>query len=149
MSVFKEKFDNFMKEFGVSKQMVLSTSHHDKVSSRMMSIVQIGHVFYFQTDKNFRKYEQLIGNPNVSLCIENIQIEGICREIGRPSEHSTFIDVFSKEYSSSYERYTNRREERLFEVQPVYIQKWIYEEGNSFIEIFDVRSKIYERIGYR
>ena len=41
---------------------------------------------YFQTDKGMRKYKDIKGNPNVALCFSNIQLEGICEEIGRPIE---------------------------------------------------------------
>ncbi len=149
MSDFEEKFAHFIKEFGVSQRMVLSTSYHDNVSSRMMSIVLIDNKFYFQTDKNFRKYEQLTRNPNVSLCIDNITIEGRCKEVGKPSDNAMFTDIFRKEYSSAYERYTNKEDEVLFEVRPIYIQRWIYEEGVSFIETFDIPSMEYEMREYK
>ncbi len=43
----------------------------------MMSIIIDGGKFYFQTDKDFRKYEQIKGNPHVALCIDNLSIEPI------------------------------------------------------------------------
>ena len=72
VSVFKEKFEEFIMEFKKGKTMVLSSSENNKVTSRMMSIVCIDGLFYFQTDKTFRKYNQIISNPQVDLCIENI-----------------------------------------------------------------------------
>lgn len=38
-----------------------------------------------------RKYKQLKGNSNVSLCIDNIQSEGDCEEMGIPLENIAFI----------------------------------------------------------
>ena len=76
-NTFDEKYNNFFDEFGKGKAMVLSSSENNIVSSRMMSVVQANGLFYFQTDKTFRKYSQLIANPQVALCINNIQIEGI------------------------------------------------------------------------
>ena len=67
--MFKEKFEEFLTEFNKGKTMVLSSSENNKVTSRMMSIVCINGLFYFQTDKTFRKYHQLISNPQVALCI--------------------------------------------------------------------------------
>ncbi len=75
MENFNCKVKEFFDGFGTGKKMVLSTSHNDIVTSRMMSIVLIEGVFYFQTDITFRKYEQIKNNPKVSLCIDNMQIE--------------------------------------------------------------------------
>ena len=86
--IFEDIYKAFLQEFGKGKKMVLSTSLQDHVTSRMMSVVQREGIFYFQTDSEMRKYKQLSGNPRVALCIENIQIEGLCREIGRPPEDS-------------------------------------------------------------
>lgn len=48
--------------------MVLSTSLHDEVTSRMMSFIIQDEKFYFQTDNRFRKYAQLRGEqPDFSM----------------------------------------------------------------------------------
>ena len=60
-----------------------------------MSFVILEGSLYFQTDKEMRKYQDIKGNPNVTLCFSNIQLEGICEEIGRPIEHETFADCFN------------------------------------------------------
>lgn len=130
------------------KLMVLSTSLNDKVTSRMMSIVIIENKFYFQTDVTFRKYEQIQRNPNAALCADNIQIEGICREIGRPQDNAEFCELYSKHFSASYELYSRLKNERLFAVSPTYIQRWIYEEGRPFVEIFDFQNKVYDKKAY-
>lgn len=74
MDTFKDKYNKFLIEYGKARKMVLSTSENDMVTSRMMNIIQIDGLFYFQTDKELRKYNQLINNPKVALCIDNIQI---------------------------------------------------------------------------
>ncbi len=83
MNTFHDKYQAFLSDFGNGRTMVLSTSENDIVSSRMMSIIQIEGV-YFQTDLTFKKYRQLLSNPNVALCIDNIQIEGVCEELEHP-----------------------------------------------------------------
>lgn len=82
MNTFHDKYQAFLSDFGNGRTMVLSTSENDIVSSRMMSVIQIEGIFYFQTDATFKKYHQLLSNPNVALCIDNIQIEGVCEELG-------------------------------------------------------------------
>ena len=88
--VFFEKLHELFLEFGLGKKMVLSTCVNHQVSSRMMSLVLLDGKFYFQTDLNLRKYQQLKSNPNVALCIDNLQIEGICEEIGHPLDNTAF-----------------------------------------------------------
>ena len=92
---FEEKYAMFWQKFGTGKKMVLSTALENKVTSRMMSIIALDGRLYFQTDRNFRKYAQLKGNPNVALCIDNIQLEGHCEEIGHPFENTYFCKSYS------------------------------------------------------
>lgn len=51
MSIFNDKYNEFLSLFDKGKTMVLSTSVDGRVSSRMVSIVLIDGLFYFQTDK--------------------------------------------------------------------------------------------------
>lgn len=144
MDTFEEKYSAFLLEFGKGRKMVLSTAEKDRVTSRMMSIVQIDGLFYFQTDVSFRKYHQLVNNPNVALCIDNIQMEGICREIGRPMECEAYCRVYRECYSNSYEMYSSLEKERLFEITPIYIERWLYRDKIPFLEIFDIKKRRYE-----
>lgn len=59
MSLFNDKYNAFLAEFGQGRKMVLSTSENNKVSSRMMSVIQVNGKFYFQTDVTMKKYHQL------------------------------------------------------------------------------------------
>ena len=86
MAVYQEKFAEFLREVGSGKKMALSTSCQDVVTSRMMSVIQINGFFYFQTDRTSRKYAQLLETPRAALCMDNIQMEGLCRETGHPGK---------------------------------------------------------------
>lgn len=135
--------EGFWHNFGEWKQMVLSTCEKEQVTSRMMSIIQKDGLLYFQTDKTFRKYKQLLTNPKVSLCESNIQIEGICIEIGCPKENPSFCLLYKQYFPNSFERYSFLNNERLFQVKPFRIQQWIYKEGVPFIEIYDLEKQCY------
>lgn len=148
-TVFHEKYDNFLKEFGKGKTMVLSSSENNRVTSRMMSVVQANGLFYFQTDKTFRKYNQLIVNPQVALCINNIQIEGICHEIGHPTKNDVFSGLYQEIFNSSFKRYTALENERLFVMKPTYIERWLYIDGVPYLEIFEIENKKYELVEYK
>lgn len=149
MSFFSEKYSDLMDQFGISKKMVLSTAENNIVSSRMMSVIQINGKLYFQTDKTFRKYRQIAQNPNVSLCIDNIQIEGCCKEIGRPLENNEFLQKFQRCFPDSYKRYSLLENEVLFEMTPTYIERWVYIDSVPFIEIYDVSNEEYRLDEYK
>ena len=142
---FEKKANELFCEFGTHETMVLSTSLNDKVSSRMMSVVLLDGVFLFQTDRNFRKYSQIKSNPNVALCANNIQIEGACKEIGKPADNAEFCKLYKEFYPSAYELYSNLESEILFGIEPVFIQKWVYENSKPYIETWDFSSNKYEK----
>lgn len=148
MNSFELKKEEIFSNFGYSKNMVLSTSYQDKVTSRMMSVIIFDGEFYFQTDKNFRKYNQIKNNPIVSLCCDNISIEGICTELGKPLDNNRFIKLYEKYYNYSYQQYSSLQNERLFKVTPLYIQIWIYENAKPYIEIIDFKSNEYRKTLY-
>ena len=141
---FITAYENFYKELGESKKKVLSTSLNDVVTSRMMSIVVLNKKIYFQTDRTFRKYKQIKENPQVSLCIDNIQMEGYCEQVGIPSDNAEFVDVYKKHFLNSYTRYSCLKNARLFMVTPTFVEKWLYIEGIPYIETLDIVHRQYE-----
>lgn len=149
MNTFSAAYEKFLSDFGKGRTMVLSTSAEQTVSSRMMSVVLIDGLFYFQTDCTFRKYRQLSQNPNAALCIDNIQIEGLCEEIGHPLHHRDFCAHFSECFKGSYDAYSALRNERLFVFRPIRIERWIYREGCPFVETFDIQESRYDIRAYR
>jgi hypothetical protein len=143
MEQFSQRLREFFFEFGKGRKMVLSTSENYSVSARMMSVVQINGEFYFQTDRKLRKYRQLSANRNAALCIDNIQIEGICEELGCPLDNAAFSEAFRECFRGSFDAYTALENERLFVLRPKYIQRWIYIENVPYIETFDINSQSY------
>lgn len=148
LTIFERERNQIFAELGDHIKMVLSTSYQDQVTSRMMSVLLIEEKFYFQTDCEMRKYQQLQKNPNVAFCTHNIQIEGICKEVGRPSENETFCQLYQRYFSNSYAMYTNIEKERLFAVSPAYIQIWVYENGKPFVKTLDFERRLYEKKAY-
>ncbi len=144
METFSDRYKVFLEDFGKGKTMVLSTSENNIVSSRMMSVVEIDGNFCFQTDMTFRKYRQLSCNHNVALCADNVQIEGICEELGHPLDNAAFCERFRECFKGSFDAYTALKNERLFRVTPLYIERWIYKDGVPYIETFDIRERLYK-----
>lgn len=137
------KIQEFFDDFKVHKNMVLSNISSNRVHSRMMSIICIDKNFYFQTDKRFAKCEELKFNPNVSLCIDNISIEGTCKMIGKPSDKKEFLELYKINFPKAYELYSDLNSEVLYEVTPVTVKKFIYENELPFIETLNIISGEY------
>lgn len=148
MEEYNIKVNEFFDRLGNAKKMVLSTSFKDEVSSRMMSLVIINHCFYFQNDSTFRKYHQLKNNSHVSLCIDNIQIEGVSEELGHPLENAEFSEQFKKNFVGSYNLYTNLKNERLFKITPNYIKLWIYENKTPYTISFNFEDQTVKKEKY-
>ena len=55
-SNYINKYNNIFQQIGDHAKIVLATSHQDKVTARKMSFLIMNGIFYFQTDKTFRKY---------------------------------------------------------------------------------------------
>ena len=140
-SNYINKYNNIFQQIGDHAKIVLATSHQDKVTARKMSILIMNGIFYFQTDKTFRKYQDIQDNENVALCLDNIQIEGICKEIGHPLDHQDFCKYFQKYFLSSFQSYSHLENERLFMVEPTFIQRWNYIEGKPIIEQIYIHQK--------
>ena len=148
MEQYAEKLSRFFAEFGAGRKMVLSTAEDGMVSSRMMSVVQFGGCFWFQTDCTMRKYRQLAQNAHAALCIDNIQIEGICTEQGHPMQNAQFCASFQSCFKGSFDAYTRLENERLFRLRPQYIERWVYQDRVPYIETFDLVKATYSFTPY-
>lgn len=147
--IFKDNYKKALETISNHKVMVLSTSKNDIVTSRMISVVQIDGKFYFQTDCKMDKYNQITSNSNVSLCFDNVSIQGFCKEIGVPSANKKFCELYSKYFSSAYKLYSQLDNEVLFEITPTLVKIWSYESNQPYYEIYNVKEKSYIKKAYK
>ena len=140
---FEAASEKLFRDIGNSGIMVLSACSGDRVTSRPMSVVVIDGRFYFQTDETYLKYRQLTDNPNVSLSVKNYSIEGIARDIGKPSENAGFMSAMTKHFPNAVSRWSALPSERVIKVSPTLIKSWIYENDVPFTEHFDFAKQIY------
>lgn len=134
---------------GKKKIMVLATSYGESVTARNMSCIILGKKIYFQTDSAFQKIKQITGNPNVALCVDNIQIEGIAKIRKHPfdEENKEFISVFKEAYIGSYECYSHMKNEVVIEIEPTFITLWKYEGSQPYRDFLDIKgNKAYRAI---
>ena len=127
--------------------MTLSTSSHERVSSRAVSVVSVGERFYFQTYEEILKYRQLSLNPNAALSFKNFSVEGKCRCIGKPNDEKNhfFITLFKKYFKLAYKQYSDLPNERLFEFTPTLIYSWEYDFNKPFMEYWNFEDKTYKK----
>ena len=131
---------------------VLSTSFIDKITSRSMSVINIGMDIYFQTNKKYTKYIQMTKNPNVALCTGNTSIEGTAREIGSwaDEKNNDIMEAYKAKHLSSYNRYGNLDGQVVFKITPKKVSYWKYPSDDSepYREILHIERKMAERIEF-
>lgn len=138
MNRLRDNLNELFHRLSEAKTMVLSTSSHDRVTARSVSVIINDHKFYLQTDSNSLKYEQLTQNPHVALTFENVQIEGVAKDIGKPEEHDFFVEKYQKYYPDRFARYSSLEVERVIEIEPTHISLWQYEDGEPLQVFFRV-----------
>ena len=129
---------------------VVATCDNNRVTARNLSCVIKDKKIYFQTDKTFIKYQQIINNPKVALCINNIQIEGIAAPIGHPLENKNnwFKTLYSENYPQSFENYSKMENEVIIEVIPSLITLWKYINNKPLRDYLDIINKKAQREYY-
>jgi hypothetical protein len=126
---------------------VLATGAGGNITARAMSPVNIGLDVYMQTSRNFTKTAQMKENPNVALCLGNMQIEGAAQFLGHPMDagNEAFRMLYSEKHRGSYERYSMTEEEIVFVVHPQCVTLWKYIDGKPCRDRLDAREKTASR----
>ena len=113
---------------------VLATCANNHVTARSVSTVNIGLKFYFQTDTSFIKYRQIMINPNVALCLDNYQIEGMARGLGHPlsANNKFFCDLFKKQHPLAFSRYAAISTAAVIEINIKQISIWRHINNKTY-----------------
>ncbi|MGL5353159.1 MAG: pyridoxamine 5'-phosphate oxidase family protein [Clostridium sp.] len=133
-----------------NKVWILSTSYKDDVTSRSMSIINKGLNIYFQTNKCYIKHSQMRENNKVSLCFNNISIEGTVEEIGdwQDEKNTELMELYKSEHLESYNAYGSLDGQVVYRVNPIVIKLWKYIEGVPIREILYVHKRIAEQLEF-
>jgi uncharacterized pyridoxamine 5'-phosphate oxidase family protein len=137
LSVNKSKL--VFSRLGESKIMVLATCTENRPTARSMSCIMLGGYIYLQTDRRFKKYEQIKNNPSIALCFDNVQIEAKAELCGHPLNPSNakFAKAFEEHFKASFDAYSHLKDEVLIKCTTTKITFWEYIEGNAFRRTFD------------
>lgn len=123
---------------GNSKIMALATSKNDHVFVRNVSCVFYDNKIYFKTDKNFRKTKQLLENPQVAICWDGIQVEGLAINKGLVIEEEgrRFEEAYRKYLWGSYNAYSHVDTEILIEITPKFVEIWDQDSDKRGFQTF-------------
>jgi len=91
-----------------SERGVLATSQDDYVTARRMRLLSDGLTLYGWTLRSYRKVEQIIANPNVSVVVEYIQIDGVGSVKGHPTDEPEFLELIRRKLPHRYDNLVKR-----------------------------------------
>ena len=139
MQKYNEAKKRLFERIGVSSKMTLATSVNNIVSARTVSVVNIDGFLYFQTDRLMDKAKEIIINPNVALCLNEIQVKGHCHDIGNPNCDSNyfFIEKYKELFPNAFAKYSHLENETVFKVKPILAKTWLYINDCQCIEYLD------------
>ncbi|MBH1941771.1 pyridoxamine 5'-phosphate oxidase family protein [Mobilitalea sibirica] len=140
---YKDRFDQLFQQLGSHKTMVLATSADNRTTARMMSCIMLNNKIYCQTDIDFQKSKQILKNPFVALCVDNIQIEGEATIKGSPMEecNSEFVEAFKTYFRGSYDTYSSLSNEIVIEIAPTLITLYCYDNKKPYREFIDCKQQ--------
>ena len=135
---FEAAVQKMFEMLGNSKIMALATSKNDHVFVRNVSCVFYDNKIYFKTDKNFRKTKQLLENPQVAICWDGIQVEGIAVNKGLVVEEEgrRFEQAYRKYLWGSYNAYSHEDSEILIEITPKFVEIWDQDRNKRGFQTF-------------
>lgn len=122
-SQFKKDIIAMLQE---KREIVVATCDKDRVTARTVFFASDGLKIYFVTSKAYTKYKQMQKKPNVALCVDNIQIEGIAHLKGHPSqeENKEIIDFCLLQRHNEFSPFLKYKNTVLIEVEVNRIELW-------------------------
>lgn len=131
----KSKIIERLKE---QKNIVLATSENGKVTARTVYCTSNGLKIYFMTSKAYEKYKQIIKNPLVAMCFNNVQIQGKAVILGHPSsDENTEILERCSHLDKEFVHWTKYKNTVLIEVDIIKVECW-NNNGREYIDILNL-----------
>ncbi|MEE8570068.1 MAG: hypothetical protein V3S97_03600 [Candidatus Bathyarchaeia archaeon] len=136
-----------------SERGVLATSQDDYVTARRMRLLSDGLTLYGWTLRSYRKVEQIIANPNVSVVVEYIQIDGVGSVKGHPTDEPEFLELIRKKlphrYDNLVKRWRTKSDRVVIEIIPKRIAILKYADPEARIDGGLYVLNVDERKAYR
>lgn len=132
---YNELKEEVTKKMKSLKEVVVSTSYKDHVTSRTVYCFYENESLYFITSKAYTKFKQIQKNLNIAACYANMQLEGIAEIVGHPKEIKMKIeDEETKNYIESYSKYKNTV---LIKIKPLKITLYKSPGLYQYLDIVD------------
>ena len=140
---FEELKERNLKLLNKNKLISFATAYNGRIKSRIVDYYNIGLQIGFITWKNTAKIEHIKNNPIVSLCIENLHIEGKARLRGHPSlaENRTFMKFYKKRHPTPYNNFIEMENTTLVMIEPILSILMTYEENYFYLDHLDLLQK--------
>lgn len=150
---FLKKLANLGSEDFGSERGVVATSKDDHVTARRMRLLSDGLTIYGWTLRSHRKVEQILANPNVSVVVEYMQIDGIGSVKGHPTDEPKFLELIRKKlphrYDNMVKRWKTLSDRVVIEIMPKRIALSKYADPAAGIEQGVYVLNVDERKAYR
>ena len=133
--ILEKALEGIEKEIGQNKIMVLATRNNEGVSARTVNIYTYEGCFYFVTEADSNKYEQISKNNSVALSIDAIQIRGNGTLLSHPLSDSNepVIGYIDSVLPHHFDRYKDDTAMRLIKINPSYASFPSMETGNGYV----------------
>lgn len=124
-----------------SKYISVATASGDAVRVRVVDFANRDLSIGFYTWEHTVKVDHLKKNPKISLCIDNLQIEGTAIFSGHPRlpENSAFGECFRERNPNPYKNFLRTDEAVLIMVEPTLMILMSYENRRLYSDYLDVR----------
>jgi hypothetical protein len=141
---FRTLSNEKLKALADVKEMVLSTSSDNRVTSRVVSTSCHGRKIIFLSWGHHTKCVQIRANNNVALCYDRIQIEGIASLKGNPLDikNEVYAQIYRKQQPLYFEKFTKFKGMEIVEVEIKYIACWVKEESRYFLDHLDFEKAV-------
>lgn len=99
----QEIIQKFWERLTPGKNLVLSTSKDNDVTSRSVSTGLQNGKIHFLTSTTSNKYLQIQANPNVSLCLHDVYMKGTAKDVGdiNSPENKEALDALKTVFSEN------------------------------------------------
>lgn len=148
MTDFHSTLATIMQKIAKKGLVTLATSQNDFVTARSISVVVYEGRIAFQTSTKLLKFQQIQDNPNVSLCLDNLQIEGSAKIKQAPKNEEKFSQLYQKKHPSSYQNYSQMASSRVIEIIPSNMKVWTYHEGAPYLSSLNIEQETIQTVPY-
>lgn len=149
---FNQIMEEKVKFLNGHNHMALATSLNDLVTVRTVTYVSEAVDIYFLTAQHHTKCMQIKANPKVSVCIDNVQIQGKAEILGSPLDerNKEYADIYRKKLPDVFGPYSSIPGMVLVRITPILFETWVRTTARQYLEHLDLknnRAYVFEELG--